>query len=79
MDAVMNDILDEYRKDDHASMSAVPMWMVDTLISELDFPNPLQRTLFRKMICRIICEDRRNEMLTREALIQRVLCEHLNV
>ena len=74
----MNEILDEYRKEDNKSLGAIPVWVVDKLIAQLDFATSTEKTLFRKMICRIVYEDRRKDELYREAFIQAVMSEHLN-
>lgn len=78
MDNFMNEILDEYRKEDNKSLGAIPVWVVDKLIAQLDFATSTEKTLFRKMICRIVYEDRRKDELHREAFIQAVMSEHLN-
>lgn len=78
MDNFMNEILDEYRKEDNKSLGAIPVWVVDKLIAQLDFATSTEKTLFRKMICRIVYEDRRKDELYREAFIQAVMSEHLN-
>ena len=79
MDNLMNEILDEYRKEDNKSMGAIPVWMVDKLIAQLDFATSTEKILFRKMICRIVYEDRRKDELYREAIIQAVMTEHLKI
>jgi len=79
MQEIMNEILQEYRKEDIGSMGATPLWMVDSLISDLAFTSAEEKHVFRKLLVRIICEDRRRDCLYREAIIQLVLSEHLNL
>ena len=75
----MKEILDEYRKEDIGSMGATPLWMVDSLIYDLEFATAEEKNVFRKLIVRIICEDRRKDSLYREAIIQFLLVDHLNL
>jgi hypothetical protein len=79
MEDIMNEILQEYRKEDTGSMAAIPLWMVDSLMEHLDFSSAGEKHVFRKMIIRIITEDRRKDSMYREAIIQLLLRDHLNL